>query len=122
MTKKDPATFPVPGQLGALLNEGELRAEIRVTRADGAAPGREDLASVRATLEVWELREREIMDVIRRAAKLLPAREALPSKKILAAVAEAGGLRAPSKPRAKARKGARATAPKRGTAKSKRSV
>lgn len=113
MSKKDLASFPVPGQLGVLLGASGLRAEIRVTRADGSAPDDEDQAAVRATLEVWELREREIMDVIRRAAKLLPASEALPSKKILAAVAEAGGLRTAATPRAKSAEKPRKPAPKK---------
>lgn len=113
MSKKDLASFPVPGQLGELLGAGGLRAEIRVSRADGSAPDEQDQAAVRATLEVWELREREIMDVIRRAAKLLPASEAIPSRKILAAVAEAGGLRTAAKPRAKGAAKARKAEPKK---------
>lgn len=101
MVKKATATFSVPGQLGALLNAGHLRAQLQVTRADGAALDVDDLADVRATLEAWATRERRILEVIRRAARLVPASEAPPSKKILAAVAAAGGLRAPSKPRAR---------------------
>lgn len=94
MAKKPPQTTvtrPVPGALGTLLNAGGLRAELTITREDGAPLSAEDLASVEATCGVWELREARVNELIERAAALLPANRT-PSGTLRAAVAALGGM------------------------------
>lgn len=84
-------TLPIPGQLGVLLTSTGVHAALALSRDDGTPLDAETLASVRAMLAAWAVREQRVTEVIRAAAALLPAEEAPPSETLRAAVEAFGG-------------------------------